>query len=789
MKLLWGFGVIQWVAISLAVAQYKVEGYVKDGITGAGLSGATVTLHELSRHVVTDTLGRFELDGLRRASYHVHISYMGYASDTKMLRVAAGQHVDYVLFPTAIELNEIVVESNHYKTGAKEHTLAIEILDAGFLRNNRKNTFVNSLEDLPGINAINTGVGIAKPVIRGLSFNRIIVNDNGIKQEGQQWGADHGLEIDMFEPGRVEVIKGPVSLLYGSEGLGGVINIFPRALPSDSTLQGSFQSVYKTNNHLAAFSAMAEKAAGNKVFRVRVSSQDFGDYRVTTDRFRYNSYELPIYRNRLKNTAGNERNVLVMTGVKKNWGYSTVTLSNFHQKAGMFAGAIGIPRAYQLTPDGSTRNIELPYQQINHFKAVSNTSLLLGKNWAELDIGYQHNNRNERSNPHAHGKNPGGTLAHGLQLQTLSLNARYFQHPGTQHSRISGIQVEMQKNRQNGFEYLLPDFQRLAAGVFAYEEVSWANRWTGSAGIRADYGLLRIAESQEALYGSETEIARYFVRNPEIQRNFFNVSGGMGLSYYPSQAFNAKLNFGSSFRMPAPSELAMNGVHHGTFRHELGNAGLSSERGYQLDLNFSVQKKYLSVVVSPFAAYYDQYIYLAPTSRFSSSLDPDAFPEGGQIFQYSQHNAVYAGGEIAVDYHPVQALHIKSAFECVFNQNLDTGLPLPFTPPPAVFGEISYEMPFGNSFFRKPRAGVNLKVVAAQNRTDRNERATGGYSLLGASLGTTVGGPKWEADLFITAHNLGNTAYMNHLSRYRLLNLPEQGRNFSINLIVPFATM
>jgi len=477
-----------------------------------------------------------------------------------------------------------------------------------------------------------------------------------------------------------------------------------------------------------------------------------------------------------------------MVGLKKDWGYSTLTVSNFYQEAGLFVGAIGIPQSYQLTPDGDIRNVDLPRQRINHFKVISNSNILLGKHWLELDIGYQRNSRREESLPHAHGKGPRpeGTLAHGLYLQTTSLNARYFMHFSDRHTRIVGLQAQHQQNNREGFEFLLPAFTTFSVGAFVYEEISWANRFTANAGLRYDVANSNITQFNEPIYSNETTIERYYQRNADMSNDFGNFSGAVGLSYYPNRTFNAKLNLGTSFKVPTPAELSMNGVHHGTFRHERGDSTLTSERGYQADVSLSFQKENLGIKVSPFVSFFKDFIYLAPTSQFSSSLDPQAFPEGGQVYQYRQHDAFYTGGEVSFEYHPVKQLHFRTAFEYVYNYNLDTQLPLPFTPPASVFSELSYEFSFPGKL-PQFKAGINYTVASDQNRVDRNERETPGYHLFGFTLAGDILLGRQQVNLVISADNLFDVRYFNHLSRYRLLNLPEQGRNLIISLYMPFA--
>ncbi|MEO9966853.1 MAG: TonB-dependent receptor [Reichenbachiella sp.] len=777
--------IIGLLASTSGLAQLQLSGVIYDAESKEPLPGAIVSIHELDVSIVTDIEGKFLFENIRPATYHLHISYMGFKAQTMVKSIRGqGEYLRVYLESTALELNEIIVESNHYKTGPKEQTLSMEILDAEFLAKNRKGTFVNSLEDIPGISAINTGVGISKPVIRGMSFNRVIVNDKGVKQEGQQWGTDHGLEIDMFEPGRVEVIKGPGSLMYGSDGLGGVINIFPPAIPQDKEIEGSIQGIYKSNNHLVGSSTVVQGKKNDWVYRGRFSTQDFGDYRVPADQFTYNGYILPIYNERLKNTAGQERNFTLMSGIKKSWGYSTLTLSNFHQKAGLFVGAVGIPRSYQLDHDGSYRNVDIPRQETKHLKVASNSNILIGGHWLEMDWGYQRNQREEHSDPTAHGQQegPDGTKEHGLDLQTLSVNTRYFWQSSESRTRIIGIQGQYQWHDWGGFAFLLPKFRTSNIGLFLYEEYSWANRFTVTGGLRVDYAIRDITGY------SESDDSDFFQYNEDIYRTYFNVSGALGMSFYPNERINLKLNLGTSYRVPSPNELSINGLHHGTFRYELGDSSLGTERGVQMDFGLSYQEKDFSLVVTPFTSYFDGFIYLAATTQFSSDFNPFLPAESGQIYQYRQNDALFAGAEIAMEFHPLKALHWRAAYEYVYNYNLDTKLPLPFTPPGSLYTELEYGFELNHDWLEDIHLGTHAKWVFDQNRVDRNENTTSGYWLLGLNAGMGIRlGENTVSQLSFSAQNLLNKEYYNHLSRYRLLNLPEQGRNFVISFQIPFA--
>jgi iron complex outermembrane receptor protein len=761
--------------------RFTLDGRVYDEETREPMPGTEVYIHELVKGTITNADGYFKFTDLKPARYHIHIKFMGYHSLYQYVNLTNDiQEFKFTMTPSSLELMEIVIESDPFKTGQVEQSLTTQTISEEFLKKNPGGTLMSSLQQLPGINAISTGVSIAKPVIRGLSFNRVIVTDRGIKQEGQQWGADHGLEIDQFDPEQIEIVKGPASLQHGSDGMGGVIIINNPYLAEEGTLEGQITGIYKSNNHLIGTSSMLKGNAQDLVYQARFSTQDFGDYRVPADNFYYNGYILPIYNNRLKNTAGKERNISGMIGIKKNWGYSTITISNYHQLAGIFPGAVGIPRLYNLEDDGDPRNIDFPRQNINHFKIISNSNILFGGNWLEVNLGYQNNDRKEEGEPHAHGFEPESedNLALGLKLTTYTANIRYNQSISEKASRIFGIQYQYQENKFEGFEFLLPAFTQNAIGAYFHEQRSPGEVFTINYGIRLDYAKVIVDEHYEPDFSGNPLDS--VLRNPAIDRNFFNFSGGIGISYFPNHNLNLKFNMGSSYRIPTPNELSVNGIHHGTFRHERGDPDLDAERGWQFDLSFSYHLDRFLFNITPFLNLYKNYIYLKPSAEFSE------LPGGGQIFQYTQDDAIFIGGELSVDYHLIENLHLELVSEYVANYNLVTELPLPFTPPFSTLIGIEYKIPGSTNVIRNSFINFGTRFTAAQNRVDRNENPTDGYVLLNFGLGTEFHIRRQQINFLFNIQNLLDTRYMNHLSRYRWLNLPEQGRNVSFSLVFPF---
>lgn len=759
---------------------FKISGHVMSN-QGDVLPGVNILVDE-NQAYTTDIHGDFTISAINHGTHQLRFTYIGYDTLITMVDLHSKDvHLDIKMKYSQIELNEVVVLGDHFKTGRVEQSQTIQTVDADFIQNQNSGTLINSISKIPGISAINTGLGIAKPVIRGMSFNRILVMDKGIKQEGQQWGADHGLEIDQYDPERLEIVKGPSSLLYGSDAIGGAIRILPPTLPANDHLSGDVFLTYKSNNQLFGTSTSLQGAKNDKFFKLRVSTQDFGDYTVPATSFIYNGFVLPIYNNQLKNTAGNERNFNLSTGIHKGWGATTFSVSNFHQKAGLFPGATGIPREYQLDDDGDSRNIDLPRQEVNHFKIISNSTIVLGENWMEIDLGYQYNDRKEEGAPHAHGyqPTPDGNLALGLDLQTASANIRYNNNFTEKLSGIVGFQGQWQDNKHAGYEFLLSSFRALNVGAYIYQEYTPSHQFSLNAGLRYDYGFRDIDEQIEPDY-TTPEPGDSIMRNPDIYRQYNDFSGALGFSYYPGVNFNAKLNIGASFRMPTPAELSSNGVHHGTFRHEKGDPELDSERGIQGDLNLTYQKNALFALLTPYIGYYDQYIYLAPKPEFSD------LPAGGQIYQYTQNDALFMGFEFNFEYELVRNLKVNTAAEYVWNKNMETSLPLPFTPPFSIFAELEYGKTVTASRINYYSVSANYHYFADQNRVDRNERPTAGYSLVSLSAGFDYKIKNQNAQFRLSVNNLFDKAYMNHLSRYRLLNLPEQGRNVVISITIPF---
>lgn len=775
---------IVWLALLAASAQ------AQNGISGKvfdteyhPLVGATVSLFPDSVLAVTDGEGFFRFDISKPGDYSLLVQYIGYESLRREVLCRQGRpvYVEIALQSGQILLETVEVHEEHAKlesSAASAHLSGEEILSQG------QGTLAQSLAQVPGIRAINLGVGISKPVIRGLSNNRIQVRQLGIKQEGHQWGADHGLEIDPFSAERVEIIKGAASLQYGSDALGGVINVQPARIPRSGHIEGEVRSQYKSNNDHFAYSGKVAFHVKNLFGNVRISRQRFSDFTVPAESFEYNGFTLPLRDGKLVNTAGEENNALAEIGLQADWGITRLSYSDYALRAGLFPGAVGVPRAYRLEPDGAPRDIDVPAQDVRHRKLALNQTLFIGNDHLAWQLGWQENRRIERSMPEFHQIpaaqiDPGDNRAVQLSLRTLSGDIHFEKHRSHLHKHVTGINWQHQSNRRGGFAFLLPDFHTQTAGLYHIRENRPTEHLMLNGGLRLDWARNETQPYTQYIYTSQGERTDSLTA-PTLRRDYFNFSASAGAAAELGERWELKANLSKSFRVPYPSELVSNGIHHGTFRHEQGDPRLRSEHGYQLEGGIRGGGGRWQLEVNAYFHYFDNFIYLAPSARFS------ALPEAGLLWTYRQDDAIFTGAEALLSTsHWRDQLQLEVGGEYLYNRNLVSALPLPFTPPARAWLHKTLQFRLSPAL-PEIRWTTRIEGTAPQNRVDRNEKPTPGYLLVNTGIGGKLKWGKQSLQWQIQALNLFDTSYLNHLSRYRLLNLPEQGRNFVFSLHVPF---
>lgn len=748
-------------------------------LRGESLAGVHLVLVPQGLVQVTDAGGMAKLPVYKPGDYHIVATLVGYETREMDTALVPNTHVVFRLLRRTVKLDEMIIMEEHAKL---ENSKSVVHLGGLELHESHKQTLSATLGQVVGLQYLQTGTGISKPVIRGLTGNRIAVNQGGVRQEGQQWGQDHGLEMDQFDVDEVEIIKGASALQYGADATGGVINVPAFPLLAHKEIRGSMDQVAEWNNHLLGTSLALAGAHRGFTLSARFSTQSFGDYSLPANSFLYNGFELPLYHGKLKNTAGREQHFRIGVGMLRGKSSYRLWYAKYGLISGLFAGAVGIPTSYNLLPDGNDRDIDLPMQAVRHHRLGFSFITHWKNGHLSIDAAIQRNLRQEHAWPEFQNlpfDSEFRTLAQQFDLRTYAANAHYERDPKNGIKQVLGAGFQVQHNLSDGFDYLLPDFGLSRAGGYYLIERTWVEGAGINGALRVDAGLNSVNHGERVLYNSQGDVLDSLLFS-SVKGRFAGWSAAVGAHSPAGSNFQIKANLSRSFRMPYANEMASNGIHHGTFRHEQGNADLRQETGLHLDGSVLYSTTRHRAELSLWGSAYQGFIYLAPSGKFSY------LPEAGQVYAYYQDNTWIWGGEVEHVMEIFEHLELLQGAEAVFSQVGVTGRSLPFNPPFSMYHRLEWEKLYGKN---TNRVSLWLMVdqVLAQQRTARNEPGTPGYILAHTGLGGRVallnkGFIHWS----LRVNNLFNTPYLNHMSRYRALNLPEQGRNLLLGIHIKF---
>lgn len=760
------------------------------------LRGASIQLNGLQWDIKTDSNGRFNIPKLKNDVHKLIILMTGYQTKELEIRLPA-EAITIRLYPLIHELQEVTITGDIGAQRKKNESLNVETVSSEFIRRNLGGSLMKSMERLPGIKTIGIGSGQSKPLIRGMGFNRVVVIDKGVKHEGQQWGADHGLELDQFAASKIELIKGAASFMYGSDAIGGVIDVKPASVPAPSTLGGSIDLIGKTNTNLYGTSANLFGRNQHLFFDGRLTYQNYGDYRVPTDRVYVYAYAVDLNKNYLRNTAGRESGLHLNTGYINEHFQNIFYVSNTYTKSGFFANAHGLePRRVDAElHDASARDIRMPSQEVNHFKIINRINYQIGTHRLEADLGYQRNFRQEFSQYVNHGYMPHvypdtmripANLEREFDKHVYSLNLRDQIGLG-KHSLTLGFNGEHHNNDINGWTFLVPAFKQTTAGAFVYDKFELNDRVLLHGAVRYDHAQIQMFKYTDWFSSDITEdgntVSQNLVRANDLRRSFHSLVWSVGLNYN-LEKFALKVNVGKSFRIPIAKELGANGVNYHYFSYERGDPTLSPEQSYQADLSLGWSEENWSVQVSPFYNYFPNYIYLNPTA------DHDYYyGAGNQVFQYAQSRVMRYGGEVQLKWKFLKNLSTELLGEYLYAEQLSgdkKGYTLPFSPPITGLFNLTWS-PEINNRFQNNYLSVDYRITAAQHNIVPPEKKTPGYQVVNLQAGTEFNVYGQSIMISLQAQNLLNTRYLNHTSFYRLIELPEAGRNIILSLKVPFS--
>ncbi|MFM2227951.1 MAG: hypothetical protein RL664_1294, partial [Bacteroidota bacterium] len=644
-------------------------------------------------------------------------------------------------------------------------------------------TLSDKLKMQPGISSISTGAGMSKPQIRAYSGSRCFIQDLGMKHEAQQWGSDHGLEIDPFQIENIEWRKGAGNVVYGSDAIGGVLSIRLPEVPKES-VHGNVGSILQSNNNTLGNSAQVSIRKSKNYFKLRSTLMSYGDMKLPAESFTYLRRIYPLAEGALQNTAGKDLHEQFVIGRLLPKGKIQLSQSFYTQQAGMFVGAIGVPTVGSVQSDGDSRNVGFPNVSLRHFKSALHFSFNTKWGWFETNAGVQENRRQEFILPRREGFQPlpNYNVAHDLRLRSAQINSYLRMTSKERTKMLVGLFAEVLQHSRGGYDFLLPNYAGTQHAVYFQQNGSLQHRKKETfrtVGLRLEKGSMQSKSFRTPIYAFTDSIGSYYVRANEMSRNFLGWSFEIGEAVSIHKAQSLKYSFQRAWRMPNAAELFINGVHHGTFRHEQGNAELNPEVGYLFDAAYELQTEKLRLSLAGYAHYFFNYIFLRASSIYSELAD------GGQVHIYAQDRALFSGGEMKIEFQLNTRTRLEWSAQSVFSYLFLSGTASPFTPPISSSVILRHEL-----FELKNKLNVLLEVqgnwAAAQNRVDRNEKYTPGYQTLDSELKVEwkLRGITLESNLGV--NNLFNAFYYNHTSNYRRLNLPEMGRNVFIQTLIKF---
>ncbi len=795
--------------------RFSFSGNITAVASNTPLAGATIYIADLKKGSVANSAGHFQINNIPHGSYLVEIRFIGYRSILKNISFEKDIEENYALDISVTEENEIVVTGSSKATSIRRNPIPIISISKQYLQQNLSTNVIDAISKVPGINAVTTGPNVSKPFIRGLGFNRILTLYDGVRQEGQQWGDEHGIEVDQNTVDKVEVVKGPASLIYGSDAVAGVVNLIPANPPLDGKITGNILSEYQTNNRLIENSASI--AGNNKGF----SWGGTFTHKLATNY--KNKYDGRVY-----NTGFAETDASAIFGLSRKWGYSHLGLSMFDDLQEIPDGSRdSATRKFtkQITEEDlyrpivsdaelSSYKISKLHQHVQHYRIYSSNSFSLGGGRLALNLAFQRSLRREFSHPEV---NVPGLF---LKLNTYSYDLKYYFHEYNGMSITAGINGLYQDNKVNdGTEFIIPSYHQFDIGPFLFIKKS-IGKLELAGGLRYDVRNFNndalytspdpVTGFDKPVYGSDTTGADNPFR--KYSHTFSGMSGSAGLSYKFNDAFSAKANIGRGFRAPNISEISSNGVHPGTNAYQIGNVNFKPEFNLQEDLGVTYNSQHITINAEVFNNDIQNYIY--NQKLLGSNGQDSVIVPGNQTFKFQAAKANLYGGELSVDLHPhpLDWLHFENSLSVVYGVNKgisgqsklsDSAKYLPFIPPLHTFSELRANIKKVGNHLANAFVKIQMEYYAKQNRAyleNDTETPTPGYTLFNTGLGTDIVNKKGNTvlTLNIIADNIFNIAYQSHLNRLKYFEdypgnfsghngIYNMGSNLSFKVNVPLS--
>ena len=760
------------------LGQYTASGTITDE-NQEPLPGVDIYIEELHIGTTSDFNGNYVLKNIPKGTHKLQFSFVGYSTHNASIVISREDIVlDLAMSPSIFHMDEVIVSAPFSKLQS-ENVMKIESRSVNTLKKQGAPTLAQSLTSVPGISELSTGNGIGKPVIRGLSGNRVLVYTQGVRLENQQYGQEHGLGLNDSGIDGVEVIKGPASLLYGSDALGGVLYVNPERFAYQGETKASAGQTFFSNT------LGSNTTLGVKTSKEQVKMLLRGAYNTHSD------YEIPSGE-RVSNTRYREVDFKAGLGLNLE-NFVTELRYNFNKSD------IGIPEG--IEESSVSKKLLPPFQDLTTHILSLHNHFFLNRSKFEVNLGYVMNRRKEYEEAHDHEEEEHGMEedhdseeAHDdfeehdaseaalfMDLNTFTYDVKYHLPSSEKFETIAGVQGMWQSNENYGEEILIPDAITNDIGILFNTSYKLRDDHTLQGGVRFDHRSIATDAYELEHHDHEHELDPGHDEEEEedaelveaIDRSFSNVTFSLGYKTNLFRLISTRINFASGFRAPNLAELASYGVHHGTNRFEIGNPDLESEMNFQTDLSLDYQNRHFEIYVNGFYNHLRDYIYLQPTGE-----ERDEAP----VFEYVQNDAKLYGTEFGVHFHPhpLDWMHLESDFEMVIGE-LDQGGYLPLIPANKWSNTLRAEFKEVRSF-NELYLSVTLDSFFRQDRVSTFETETPGYSLVNFGMGGTLDFEKCSLELRLSLNNALNETYVSHLSRLKPEGIPNPGRNFSFGL-------
>lgn len=714
-------------------AQQSVTGTITDS-RNQPVKGANISAPEIHQETQSDENGHYILSGLPSGNLNLRFSCVGFATQNKSLLIGQKpQELNIVLEEKTFQMDEVIVSTAFNKLQS-QNVMKVEHATMRSLQEKGTSTLIEGLATIAGVSQVSTGTSIGKPVIRGLSGNRVLVYSQGVRIENQQFGDEHGLGLNDAGVESVEVIKGPASLLYGSDALGGVLYFNPEKFAQPHTFKANFSQQFFSNTLGSNSSLGLKTSTDHWKFLARGSYNTHSDYQIPDG-------------DRVTNTRYNEPDLKTGIGYSDSK-FSSVFRYNFNKLD------LGIPEE-GIAEQTKSKKTALPRQAVSNHLLSWNNIVYLKNSKLDLDLGYIDNDRSEfedSSNPSLH-----------MKLRTFNYDAKFHLPKWRRTEAILGVQGMHQTNANSGEEYLIPDASTNDFGIFGTMNYSWKSSAI-QAGLRFDNR--KITTDAHGISGEEGSFEA-------ISKSYDSFNAALGYKTNLMDKMTLRLNLASGFRAPNLAELSSNGVHEGTNRYEIGNANLKTEQNFQTDLNLEYNSEHFEFFANGFYNHIDHYIYAAPAGTVI---------ENNAVYDYVQSNAMLFGGELGfhIHPHPLDWLHLESSFENVTGKK-QNGYALPLIPANVWSNTIRTEFGIKN-WLSDGFATLNFTHTFSQNKVSDFETPSEGYTLVNLGLGGKVHWGKTAFEARLNGNNLLNQSYIAHLSRLKPDGIPNIGRTVVLGI-------